>query len=464
MLARASKGNHERGRLVILSHNPLVPALVPDDVLDRVRPPARNIENPGPLTVGTSQSDRAWHTTQGLGKLVMQIAHVCNLACPYCISDAGRWGKSNHASAPYMSATAAAEVVHFFASRYGSIDTIYLFGGEPTLNLSAIRAVCDTCERLVAEGALSAMPDIGLTTNGINFSSEFAKLLSQKEYLKVSVSLDGPAHVHDQSRIDVRGRGTYDRIVKNITSLRRRTGRPGSLEITYNPVHLSSGLSLWETMQAIHADTGVPVVSVEVAYNHGYSGQNFDPLITDFDRTISEVVDAITRSMESMATTTNPTYYYHALAFMQVLHKPHMPNFCPAARNYFSVAKDGTIYPCQNLPQDAQTRIGRIGEPDLDRKLRDSPVLRVIDEANRRANNQIGDEWFANFCKVCPAYNFGETKRLDTLAQTRIKLYEAMASAFLTQLLRVSRDEVAFARLLDNVAGAEGDTFEINVF
>jgi uncharacterized protein len=449
-------------QLRILSHNPLVPVLVPDELIDRFRveEPA-GIVSAGPLTTPTTSSERRWDSHDGLAKLVLQVAHRCNLTCAYCISDAGKWGGSEQSM---MSADVAAQAVRFFAQEYHSIGTVYLFGGEPTLNLGTIEAACREVKALLDEGVLAEMPDIGFTSNGTVVNDRLIRLLNENPNLKMSVSVDGPAEIHDVYRLDVGGKPTYHKIVKNIKRLREETGRPKTLEVTYNLSHRRSGLSLWEIMNTLREDTGVGIIGVEVAYNTSYSKLNFDPLIDDLERSLDDIEDALSRSIESIASTDDPLYYYHIIAFMGILFQEHRPNFCPAARNYFTVSKDGAVYPCQNLPETPAMLLGHLDDPDLGAGLRRSPVIQLIDKANHQANDHLGEQWFANFCKICPAYNLGETKTTENLAPSRIKLYERMASTFLTGLLEVAESEERHARFLSNVARTSGDTFELNMF
>ena len=454
-----------RTRLRILSHNPLVPVLVPMNLMDRYGTEAQEgshtVSSVGPLTRQSLADERRWDTEHGLAKLVLQIAHICNLTCSYCISDSGRWGS---APSGLMSAATAKRALRFFAEQYGSIGTIYLFGGEPTLNLPCIEAVCAEAEALVDDGVLSSMPDIGFTSNGTIVNDRLLKLLREKPYLKMSVSMDGPAHIHDVYRLDAGGHPTYNRILRNIRKLRDETGRPKTLEITYNLSHQRSEQSLWEIMTAIRQDTGIRIIGVEVAYNTTYSGENFDPLIERPDDALADIEDAIHRSLMSIAASDDPIYYYHIIAFMQVLFQQHRPNFCPAARNYFTVSKDGGVYPCQNLPENAETLIGTIGDPHLAECIRHNPIIDMIGAANQRANEALGESWFANFCKICPAYNIGETGAMATLAQSRVALYERMASTFLAGLLSIAEDDATHARFVQNIDRTKSEIFELNMF
>jgi len=450
-------------RMVVLSHNPFVPVLVPAELVERQ--PNIEIENfdgiGAPLTQPSTTQDRRWDRDTGLAKLILQVSHLCNLTCSYCIADAGRWGKSDTS---FMSPSIAAQSIRYFGEKYGSIGSVYLFGGEPTLNIEAIEAACDEVERLVEQGILQEMPDVGFTSNGTVLNDKLIRLLTERSYVKMSVSLDGPAALHNYYRLDAAGRPTYDKIIHNVQTMRARTGQPKTLELTYTPRHQESDLSLWEMMKMMREDTGIRIIGVELAYNTSYSHINYDPLLLDIERTLADVDDAITKSMESIATSDDPIYYYHVIAFMQVLFKKHQPNFCPAARNYFTVARDGAVYPCQNLPETPETLIGYLGDADLDRRILDNPVLQLINAANRQAEEKLGEQWFANFCKICPAYNLGETHKMDTLAPSRLKLYERMASAFTTALLTIAENDRMYTHFIKNVTSRAQDTFELNMF
>ena len=231
-------------RLQLLSNNPLVPVLHGPELGQ-----GRDATAPFAWTTKTSAADRARVPQRELVKLVLQVAHQCNLTCAYCCSDAGKWG-SNQTG--LMSPDLARRALRLFARRHGRIGTIYLFGGEPTLNIPAIDAVCDEAEALVHSGDLEDLPIIGFTTNGTILNDRLLRLLAERPYLKVSVSIDGPPEVHDRFRLDTGGRPTYERIVKNVRRLRQRFGKPGTVEITYSPQHQREGFSLWEMMRRLH--------------------------------------------------------------------------------------------------------------------------------------------------------------------------------------------------------------------
>ncbi|MGB3674381.1 MAG: radical SAM protein, partial [Candidatus Nanopelagicales bacterium] len=85
----------------------------------------------------------------GLPELVMHVADGCNLACTYCFADGGRYGDQKQR---WMSDDVARSSIESVVAQYGSIGKIKFFGGEPTLNVPAIRATINTLHRLIDSG------------------------------------------------------------------------------------------------------------------------------------------------------------------------------------------------------------------------------------------------------------------------------------------------------------------------
>jgi uncharacterized protein len=62
------------------------------------------------------------------------------------------------------------------------------------------------------------------STNGTLINEEIVKFI--KEYkVFLSISLDGDKHTHDKNRIFINGNGTYDKLLKNIETLKDVLGK-----------------------------------------------------------------------------------------------------------------------------------------------------------------------------------------------------------------------------------------------
>lgn len=379
-----------------------------------------------------------------INKLVLQISHECNMRCLYCCTDKGSFGSKKH---KMMSSVIALDSLELFTRLFGEINNIYLFGGEPTLNLAVIDHVCEKIIELVEHGHLKKKPCVGLTTNGTLMDNKFIQLIKKYD-LMVGVSLDGTQAIHDNLRVDSNGRGTYSRIIKNVRNSREQTKQPSSIELTYTPFHIDSSVSLWDTLKALQADTGINVFSVTPAFNTSYSTREtqfgIDPLLYNHERVIEEMVDAITKSMRSIATSANPIVLTAIPIFLQRFSSEN--NYkkglitCPAGSTYFSIATDGTIYPCQNLPENCHMRIGHIYDDNIEMKLLESDIAAYLRKANDYALIDLDDSWLNRFLKVCPACNLSETNSFITSAPYRKRVYLSMAKNFSTSLFDIISD------------------------
>ncbi len=136
----------------------------------------------------------------------------CQLACSYCLENGIERGRS-------MEEEILARSLAWFEEYCGmnpSVDTLRfkLFGGEPLLCKKiiarAVPAYRALCERLGIEFSLE------MTTNGVLFDEDIARLLSEHIWNRVQITLDGPADIHDTRRIGKGGKPTFERILNNV--------------------------------------------------------------------------------------------------------------------------------------------------------------------------------------------------------------------------------------------------------
>ena len=73
-----------------------------------------------------------------LGTLVLEAAQACNLRCSYCYAGGGSYGGAARLMRPELAGRAARYLVESSGDRESV--TLVLFGGEPLLNLAALKA------------------------------------------------------------------------------------------------------------------------------------------------------------------------------------------------------------------------------------------------------------------------------------------------------------------------------------
>jgi uncharacterized protein len=95
---------------------------------------------------------------------------------------------------------------------------IVLHGGEPLLlGKEKLKQILQ-----IFRCQLPAECSIGIQTNGILLSDEILDVCAELR-ATISVSIDGPKHIHDQDRIGHNGNGTFDQVIDGIQLLKNHS-------------------------------------------------------------------------------------------------------------------------------------------------------------------------------------------------------------------------------------------------
>ena len=167
-----------------------------------------------------------------LGTLVLEVAQACNLRCAYCYAGGGSYGGKSRLMRPEIARRAARHLVE--SSGDLRQVTLVLFGGEPLLNLPALRAAVLEAEAAVKEAGKRLV--VSLTTNGTRFTPTLLDFL-QEHRVGITVSIDGPPDIHDANRRYAGGRDrvTYTDVVHGLALLGAHASRPPVARVTLTP-------------------------------------------------------------------------------------------------------------------------------------------------------------------------------------------------------------------------------------
>jgi uncharacterized protein len=152
-------------------------------------------------------------TDRKIAQVVLKLASRCNLNCSYCYvyndEDTG------FGSRPKMISDDIFDMTLSRIKDYCQLNAISDFalcfrGGEPTLvGLRRFRELVIRARRTLRQ----CLGGVSLQTNGTLINESWAKALKELG-VGVSVSLDGPADVHDARRIYHRGGGSHSATVR----------------------------------------------------------------------------------------------------------------------------------------------------------------------------------------------------------------------------------------------------------
>lgn len=168
-------------------------------------------------TIGPSTATIADLVDMHVDTVLLKVASRCNLDCGYCyvyhMGDES-WRSQPKRMLPETQAIVGARLRELWAAQ-GRPFSVVLHGGEPLLlGRAGLAGLLATLRR-----SLAVECGISIQTNGVLVTPEVLDLCAEHR-VSLSVSLDGPAHVHDRFRTDRSGRPSHARVATAIEMLK----------------------------------------------------------------------------------------------------------------------------------------------------------------------------------------------------------------------------------------------------
>jgi len=136
----------------------------------------------------------------------------CNLRCRYCWENF----KKND-----MERQIEESVIAFLEKHVPKYKRLYIkwFGGEPLLNVSAIKRIMKSSIEICRSNGVILSSSI--TTNGYLLTHEMVSHLIKHKIYEYQVTIDGLKEDHDKMRVMPNGDGSFDVIVKNLMTIKK---------------------------------------------------------------------------------------------------------------------------------------------------------------------------------------------------------------------------------------------------
>ncbi|MEO8191247.1 MAG: radical SAM protein [Acidobacteriota bacterium] len=152
-------------------------------------------------------------------QFILKVASRCNLNCSYCYvyNKGDNTWQSRPSIMPAAVFTAAVGRIRRSCQSSGqTVAQIVFHGGEPCLAGAArLKAWC----REMRDGLRGvADPHFAIQTNGTLIDEEWIAVF-REEGIRIGVSMDGPAAIHDAFRVDHRGRGSHAAVEEGLRAL-----------------------------------------------------------------------------------------------------------------------------------------------------------------------------------------------------------------------------------------------------
>jgi uncharacterized protein len=279
--------------------------------------------------------------------LCLHMAHACNLQCRYCFAGQGAYGGDTG----LMSAQTAKKAIDFLIKHSGARRNLEIdfFGGEPMLNLDAVKETVAYGRK--REKQAGKCFRFTLTTNATLLeASHHAYINEQMD--NVVLSLDGRPSVHDGMRKQPDGVGGYDDIFDKISALANsRSHERYYVRGTYtrhNPDFAADVLHL--------ADAGFRQISIEPVVaakeaDYALRPQDVPILCNEYEK--------LTRALLERKRAGKPFRFFHFEIDMDggpCIAK--RVTGCGAGSEYLAITPGGRLYPCHQFVGDESFCLG----------------------------------------------------------------------------------------------------------
>lgn len=271
---------------------------------------------------------------------IIWVTTACNFNCSYCY-------EGNNKKALFMSESTADKTVDFIVKKCEEEKivrcNIVFHGGEPTLNMKAIKSICKSIkEKLACE------TNFEITTNGYCISESDLDFLIEN-MSSITISIDGNEEMHNTCRKTVRGLHTYEEVLKIANLINDKVSPRIRMTINSKNYHLLS--------------EGV-ISLLEFGFNDIIPG--IDVFDNDFTDEIFDYIEQEFEVIRDYLIKTKSNAYVAFLNSDEIIRK----NVCNGGKSSIHIDCIGDLYPCTYVVGEKDYTIGNveggINNSDLD--------------------------------------------------------------------------------------------------
>ncbi len=345
------------------------------------------------------------------GLHIAVVTKRCNLRCTYCHAEGG-------ASCEDMSIETATRVLQYLFDVRNNNVTLEFQGGEPLLNWPAVSFLTEHARKF---NTLGKKLSVVLVTNMLLMDDEKMRFLADHD-VDVCTSLDGPADIHDKSRVDVAGQGTHAQVVEKVMRFSKDFGR----RVHMLPTISRHSLAHPERIVDEYLRLGQGEIALRPVNRIGYACGNWE----DIGYTAAEFNVFYDRAMAYiMKLNTSGSYISERIArtiLTKVLLKQDsgyvdMMNPCGAGRAVMSYAPDGGCYPSDEarMLEDKIFRLGNIMDENYDKMLNNENLLYLLSAgcSNLWNYRSVYSPWLG----IDPVVNYAVEKNVVPKGDSRLQ-------------------------------------------
>jgi uncharacterized protein len=166
-------------------------------------------------------------------QVVLELTGKCNLRCSYCIYSEDYDDRRNFHEND-MTEFIAKKAIDY-ANLHGDKKegvAITFYGGEPLIKLNLLKNCIKYAKNTIKDKKLS----FSMTSNLTLMTKEIAEYLADVDGLSITCSIDGPQEVHNSSRKDINGNGSFERAIRGLKYIVEALGDSAEERVTLSMV------------------------------------------------------------------------------------------------------------------------------------------------------------------------------------------------------------------------------------
>ena len=281
--------------------------------------------------------------------LCLHVAHTCNLNCSYCFASQGKY----HGDRALMSFEVGKRALDFLMENSGTRRNLEVdfFGGEPLMTWQVVKDLVAYARSVEQEKGKNFR--FTLTTNGVLIDDDVIDFCN-KEMSNVVLSLAGRKEIHDATRVDYAGKGSYDKIVPKFQKLvEARGGKGYYMRGTFT--HRNPDF----TKDVFHmADLGFTELSMEPVVCAPDDPMALTPEDLEI---VKEQYEILAKEMLKRQKEGRPfTFYHYMIDLTQGPCIYKRISGCGSGTEYMAVTPWGDLYPCHQFVGEEKYKLGDI--------------------------------------------------------------------------------------------------------
>jgi len=322
---------------------------------------------------------------------IVKPTHDCNLACRYCYLEP-------NAEQGRMSYKTLASLMEQVAKYSKDKSSHFIWhGGEPLLmGLDFYEEAAQISHFLRRRGYHVSN---GIQSNGTLVNDHLLSFIEREDDFQLGLSLDGPRHINNRTRVYRDGRGAFDEIFSGVKKVRdysiehskRQRYIGGGVIVVLSSANANDLVEIYQFFKKEQVNIKInPVILCGKATNE----LSLTP--QQYAKALNKLFDVWIKEEETMDVDPFTTIMGNLMTQC-----PVSCNFSPSCRKDFvSIGPQGDIYPCGRFDGIREFWLGNVNENGGLAKAIESEIQRNL--ACRSAKTVIGCD-SCNFQNVCNA-------------------------------------------------------------